>query len=56
MDPEELRNRIGVLFQDYATYELSVRENVMMGRPNGTNDDSKVIKGIAGQPQRMAGK
>lgn len=44
--PEELRNRIGVLFQDYATYELSVRENVVIGRPNGTPDDVKVIKAL----------
>ena len=35
VDPEALRNRIGVLFQDYASYELSVRENVVMGRPGG---------------------
>ncbi len=34
-DPEALRARIGVLFQDYASYELSVRENVVMGRPTG---------------------
>jgi ATP-binding cassette subfamily B protein len=33
LDPEALRGRIGVLFQDYANYELSVRENVQMGRP-----------------------
>jgi ATP-binding cassette, subfamily B, bacterial len=46
MDPQTLRNRIGVLFQDYATYELSVRENVVMGRPNGIDDDSKVIKAL----------
>jgi ATP-binding cassette subfamily B protein len=46
MDPQELRNRIGVLFQDYANYELSVRENVLMGRPNGTTDDTKVIKAL----------
>lgn len=46
MDPQELRNRIGILFQDYATYELSVRENVMMGRPNGIEDDKKVIKAL----------
>lgn len=46
MDPQELRNRIGVLFQDYATYELSVRENVLMGRPNGVTDDEKVIKAL----------
>ena len=44
--PEDLRNRIGVLFQDYATYELSVRENVVMGRPNGMNDDTRVIKAL----------
>jgi ATP-binding cassette, subfamily B, bacterial len=46
MDPQELRNRIGVLFQDYATYELTVRENVLMGRPNGLSDDEKVIKAL----------
>jgi len=48
--PEDLRSRIGVLFQDYATYELSVRENVIMGRPNGANgqnhDDKKVIEAL----------
>ncbi|MGV3711070.1 MAG: ATP-binding cassette domain-containing protein [Gemmatimonas sp.] len=27
-----LRDRIGVLFQDYANYELSMRENVLTGR------------------------
>lgn len=46
MHPAELRNRIGVLFQDYATYELTVRENVVMGRPNGTGDDNRVIKAL----------
>jgi ABC-type multidrug transport system fused ATPase/permease subunit len=46
MDPQELRNRIGVLFQDYANYELTIRENVLMGRPNGVTDDTKVIKAL----------
>lgn len=46
MDPEALRNRIGVLFQDYAMYELSVRENVVMGRPNGLTNDQQVIKAL----------
>ena len=46
MDPQELRNRIGVLFQDYAAYELSVRENVVMGRPGGIADDRQVIKAL----------
>ena len=46
MNPEDLRNRIGVLFQDYASYELTVRENVMMGKPDGQVDDAKVLKAL----------
>lgn len=45
-DPEELRNRIGVLFQDFATYELTVRENVAMGRPAMEVDDERVMKAL----------
>jgi ATP-binding cassette subfamily B protein len=46
LDPEELRSRIGVLFQDYASYELTVRENVVMGRPGGTPDDERVRQAL----------
>lgn len=46
MDPEALRSRIGVLFQDYATYELTIRENVTLGRPNGNADDGQVLKAL----------
>jgi len=46
MDPETLRSRIGILFQDYATYELSVRENVMMGWPYDEANDEKVMKAL----------
>jgi ATP-binding cassette subfamily B protein len=46
IDPKDLRSRIGVLFQDYATYELTVRENVIMGRPNGFSDDTYVLKAL----------
>jgi ATP-binding cassette subfamily B protein len=46
IDPEVLRTRIGVLFQDYATYELSVRENVVMGRPTAAVDDQRVIQAL----------
>jgi ATP-binding cassette, subfamily B, bacterial len=46
VDPDALRSRIGVLFQDYASYELSVRENVMMGRPDGAVDDERVLKAL----------
>jgi ATP-binding cassette subfamily B protein len=45
-DPEELRNRIGVLFQDYANYELTVRENVTMGRPNAEVLDDRVLESL----------
>jgi ATP-binding cassette subfamily B protein len=44
MDPEQLRGRIGVLFQDYATYELSVRENILMGWPYKEASDEQIIK------------
>ncbi len=46
LNPGELRNRIGVLFQDYASYELTVRENVAMGRPGGAVDDAKVLSAL----------
>jgi len=46
LDPDELRSRIGVLFQDYASYELSVRENVAMGRPGGAIDDDRVTEAL----------
>jgi ATP-binding cassette subfamily B protein len=46
MDPAALRSRIGVLFQDYATYELTIRENVTMGRPDRNDGDPRVIKAL----------
>jgi ATP-binding cassette subfamily B protein len=46
LEPETLRGRIGVLFQDYASYELSVRENVVMGRPDLPVDDTRVMEAL----------
>jgi ATP-binding cassette, subfamily B, bacterial len=46
LNPGELRNRIGVLFQDFASYELTVRENVAMGRPDGEVDDHRVMSAL----------
>jgi ATP-binding cassette subfamily B protein len=46
LNPEALRSRIGVLFQDYASYELTVRENVAMGRPDVMIDDQRVIEAL----------
>lgn len=47
LNPEELRSRIGVLFQDFTNYEFSVRENVAMGRPNVHIDDANVLKALS---------
>jgi ATP-binding cassette, subfamily B, bacterial len=44
--PDTLRGCIGVLFQDYASYELSVRENVVMGRPDRPADDGRVMEAL----------
>jgi ATP-binding cassette, subfamily B, bacterial len=44
--PEDLRGRIGVLFQDYANYELTVRDNVVMGRPDEAADDQRVMEAL----------
>lgn len=44
--PEELRGRVGVLFQDYANYELTVRDNVVMGRPDAAADDQRVMEAL----------
>ena len=46
LDPEVLRSRIGVLFQDYATYELTIRENVVMGRPDVEINDERVMEAL----------
>ena len=46
VDPNELRRRIGVLFQDYPSYELTVRENVSMGRPDLPGDDERVMEAL----------
>jgi ATP-binding cassette subfamily B protein len=46
LNPEALRSRIGVLFQDYASYELTIRENVVMGRPAGEVDDQRVMEAL----------
>jgi ATP-binding cassette, subfamily B, bacterial len=46
LDPAELRARVGVLFQDYATYELTARENVTLGRPGREPDERAVLAAL----------
>ena len=45
-DPHELRSRIGVLFQDYATYELTVRDSIILGRPELEVNDDKIREAL----------
>ncbi|HKF78306.1 MAG TPA: ABC transporter ATP-binding protein [Candidatus Dormibacteraeota bacterium] len=47
LDPAALRSRVGVLFQDYATYELTARENVTLGRPGREPHDGPVLAALA---------
>lgn len=42
VDPLQLRSRIGILFQDYTTYELSARENVVFGRTEAPADELRI--------------
>lgn len=41
-DPDELRSRIGVIFQDFVRYQLTVRENIGFGRVEELADSERV--------------
>ena len=47
-DPDELRQRIGVIFQDFVKYQLSVRENIGFGQIDHMDDAAR----IAGAAER----
>lgn len=42
MDPDELRSRIAVIFQDFVQYELTARDNIGMGRHERLDDDAAI--------------
>lgn len=42
VDPVEWRGRVAAIFQDFAHYQLSARENVAMGAPKLANDMDKL--------------
>ena len=46
LDPAELRRRAGVLFQDYGTYELRVRDNVGFGRVDRPADEAAMGRSL----------
>jgi ATP-binding cassette subfamily B protein len=41
-----LRQRMGVVFQDFNQYQLSFRENVGLGNVNQMGDESRILKSI----------
>ncbi|MBE1530674.1 ABC transporter ATP-binding protein [Actinomadura algeriensis] len=48
MDPADLRERIGVVFQDFMEYDLTAAENIMLGDLT-TGDDPDRIREAAGR-------
>jgi ATP-binding cassette, subfamily B, bacterial len=46
-DPAVLRQHCGVVFQDYARYQFTVRDAVAMGRPQSRVDDAAVWNALA---------
>ena len=48
LDLAELRGQVSVAFEEPTLFSASVRENVLLGRPDGTDDD--VHPGAAGRP------
>ncbi|MEO8877026.1 MAG: ABC transporter ATP-binding protein [Polyangiaceae bacterium] len=42
----ELRRRVGVLFQDFAQYQFTARENVGMGSVQNLDDDAQITRAV----------
>ncbi len=42
-DPADLRNEIGVIFQDYVTYQLTARENIGLARTERIEDMPLIV-------------
>jgi ATP-binding cassette subfamily B protein len=45
-NPEELRARVGVVFQDFNQYQLKVRENVGFGSVEHLTDDPRIARAV----------
>ncbi|WP_214319901.1 ABC transporter ATP-binding protein [Nonomuraea sediminis] len=57
MDPAELRDRIGAVFQDYMSYDLTAAENIGLGdvAAIGSRDRVEAAAGLAGIHETVAG-
>jgi len=62
MDPRDLRERIGAVFQDYVRYQFSAAENVGLGEPAHLGDRTRIERAarlggadtvVAGLPQGL---
>jgi ATP-binding cassette subfamily B protein len=42
LDPEEVRRKLGVIFQDYAQYDLSARDNISFGDVTQPSGDAQI--------------
>ena len=47
LDLADLRSRVSVAFEEATLFSASVRENVLLGRPDGTEDDVRAALTIA---------
>ena len=47
VDPDALRRNIGVVFQDYARYDMTVRENIGFGNLDKLDDDDAIRQAAA---------
>ncbi|MER5640913.1 ABC transporter ATP-binding protein [Kitasatospora sp. NPDC002227] len=57
VDPAELRRRIGTVFQDYMTYDLTAAENVGLGDLPALQDRERIVRaaGLAGIDEVLGG-
>lgn len=46
LDLESYRRKMGIVFQDYSRYELSLRENIASGDIEKINEDLKIVNAI----------
>jgi len=46
LNPDDIRKKIGILFQDFVKYELTARENVALGQLEKINDDFEVSQAL----------
>lgn len=43
-DPDEYRRKIAVILQDFVRYQLSAKENIILGRADETTDEMRLIE------------